>query len=468
MVAGDGQLSPPVPMPKKPPPTHVVPGFRLLELGPQVDGRGAARVDGSRGAAAPSFRPPSARDFGVLDTLVSLYHGAALDLHEPARLRRYFAARAQLPRSALRHGEGLCAVRATVPGRRLMVTRPVVPHSRVAPPPCSKQASPIRSELRCRMVAFLAGAALEVVRAVSQSRRAAVRARAEDNIARNPRMPGSRQAALRAEAEAEGEAILSEVIAFREGVGVASAALRLPPWAARDDVLQAAVAEAAATSEAGAAKGTAGQAALERWAAARAALPAGPVARAYFNARLEPGGRPLPRATKCEVDGLLVVEQEPSATDAAATAASEDVGCRFFAFSPETAKHDYVAVEDRPGHVPGVNRPTPVGGALRSGGAALDGRRGPALRGTARGGWEDVGALDGLGSAGRGRQRLPGTRRLPRAAFTGGRRPAGPTRPGRLPRACGRCGAAARGRLRQGRPGAGGGGKSLLLEGGRH
>uniref|UniRef100_A0A7S4UZT4 Uncharacterized protein n=1 Tax=Alexandrium monilatum TaxID=311494 RepID=A0A7S4UZT4_9DINO len=422
MVAGDGQLSPPVPMPKKPPPTHVVPGFRLLELGPQVDGRGAARVDGSRGAAAPSFRPPSARDFGVLDTLVSLYHGAALDLHEPARLRRYFAARAQLP----------------------------------------------RSELRCRMVAFLAGAALEVVRAVSQSRRAAVRARAEDNIARNPRMPGSRQAALRAEAEAEGEAILSEVIAFREGVGVASAALRLPPWAARDDVLQAAVAEAAATSEAGAAKGTAGQAALERWAAARAALPAGPVARAYFNARLEPGGRPLPRATKCEVDGLLVVEQEPSATDAAATAASEDVGCRFFAFSPETAKHDYVAVEDRPGHVPGVNRPTPVGGALRSGGAALDGRRGPALRGTARGGWEDVGALDGLGSAGRGRQRLPGTRRLPRAAFTGGRRPAGPTRPGRLPRACGRCGAAARGRLRQGRPGAGGGGKSLLLEGGRH
>lgn len=220
---------------------------------------------------------PAVYTYSACDTLTSLYHGAGFDQHEGGKLRRYFAARAQLK----------------------------------------------KYELRCRLVAFIAGAAAaDTVAVVAQRRRAALCMSTEENIKRNPRMPESRQAALREQADSEEGAVLGEVLAFQQDSGVAAVAMRLPQWAGRTDVLAAALAEGdAEDAREGIARGARGQSTLELWGefwvrqrGTAAESGEGSNIEALYEAHLVPPKvGTLPRfGTKLEVDGLFTTKSHGS------------------------------------------------------------------------------------------------------------------------------------------------------------
>jgi len=206
----------------------------------------------------------------VADVLVAFYHAAGFSKHESGKLQRFFAAKAQFQ----------------------------------------------KLELRCRLVAFFAGASpADTVEVIAQKRLEGVRDKTEETIAKNPRMPAQRQSALRQEAETVYRSMIDEVSSFREDAEVKTFASRLPSWMLRSDVLQASLSSDTSSTEdhmQARSRGEKGQSALERWGAAWVKSQAhdrkdAPQIQALYNAFLMKSKVPIPHGIKSEVDGLFCV-----------------------------------------------------------------------------------------------------------------------------------------------------------------
>lgn len=222
---------------------------------------------------------PASCGYRVSDVLLALYSGSGLKGMEADRLKRYAAGRSELR----------------------------------------------GSELRCRLLAFLAGAAAaDTVALVAAKRSSAVSARVEATVAKNPRMPEHRQVALRAEASQEADAILEEVGRLRDDEAFQAVAARLPRWVGSPEAFGTALGECDDDDPAEAMqRGHAGQVSLEQWAPEWLAG-AGPEdggrlsLEAHYNLMLASGqGTALPSGIKAEIDGIFL---EP-----AAGARNEDV-----------------------------------------------------------------------------------------------------------------------------------------------